>query len=89
MQKDKLSLEEEVYSLKNKYNTGNEKGYLVELNDKAYLKERPIGFYRNTYIITDNAFEAVLYDDLELAREDANNFGGRVLQHKPNLEVVK
>ncbi|EHS7176004.1 hypothetical protein LDE09_001928 [Staphylococcus pseudintermedius] len=89
LQKDKLSLEEEVYSLKNKYNTGNEKGYLVELNDKAYLKERPIGFYRNTYIITDNAFEAVLYDDLELARKDANNFGGRVLQHKPNLEVVK
>lgn len=48
-----------------------------------------IGSYGNTCIITDNVFEALSYDDLYSTKEDACSFNGRVLEHKPNLEVVK
>ncbi|MFE8919312.1 hypothetical protein [Staphylococcus pasteuri] len=88
LQLDKLNLEREVAWLENKYNKRNLGKYVVELNDEVYLKKKHINFYRDTYIITNNAFEALSYEDLESAKEDAHIFGGKVLKHKPNLEVV-
>ncbi|MEL1196078.1 hypothetical protein AADX85_13490, partial [Staphylococcus epidermidis] len=63
--------------------------YVVELKKGVYLVKKYIGSYGNTCIITDNVFEALSYDDLYSAKEDACSFNGRVLEHKPNLEVVK
>ena len=79
LQLDKLHLEREVSWLKNKDNK----------NNIVYLVKKYIGSYGNTCIITDNVFEALSYDDLYSAKEDACSFNGRVLEHKPNLEVVK
>lgn len=76
----------EMEYIDNKCNIGK---YVVELKDEVYLMEKHINFYRNTYIITDNVFEALSYENLESAKEDAHIFGGKVLQHKPNLEVVE
>ena len=61
---------------------------MVELK-RSIFSEKYIGSYGNTCIITDNVFEALSYDDLYSAKEDACSFNGRVLEHKPNLEVVK
>ena len=62
--------------------------YVVELKDEVYLA-KTYKFYRDTYIITDNVFEALSYKNLGSAKEDARILGGKVLQHKPNLEVVE
>ena len=89
LQLDKLHLEREVSWLKNKDNKNNIGKYVVELKKGVYLVKKYIGSYGNTCIITDNVFEALSYDDLYSAKEDACSFNGRVLEHKPNLEVVK
>lgn len=89
LQLDKLHLEREVSWLKNKDNKNNIGKYVVELKDEVYLAKKHINSYRDTYIITDNVFEALSYKNLGSAKEDARILGGKVLQHKPNLEVVE
>lgn len=89
LQLDKLHLEREVSWLKNKDNKNNIGKYVVELKKGVYLVKKYIGSYGNTCIITDNVFEALSYDDLYSAKEDACSFNGRVLEHKPNLEVIE
>lgn len=86
---DREHLQRKLVKTEDKYNKCNIGKYVVELNDEVYLVEKHINFYRNTYIITDNVFEALSYENLESAKEDAHIFGGKVLQHKPNLEVVE
>lgn len=71
------------------YQTDTIGKYIVEVNEGTYLVKKYINDYRNTCIITDNIFEALSYDDLDSAKEDARSFNGRVLEHKPNLEVVE
>lgn len=89
VQLDKLQLKREVSWLKNKDNKNNIGKYVVELKKGVYLVKKYIGSYGNTCIITDNVFEALSYDDLYSAKEDACSFNGRVLEHKPNLEVIE
>lgn len=86
---DREHLQRKLVEMEDKDNKCNIGKYVVELNDEVYLMEKHINFYRNTYIITDNVFEALSYENLESAKEDAHIFGGKVLQHKPNLEVVE
>ncbi|MCE3022556.1 hypothetical protein [Staphylococcus pasteuri] len=86
---DRTHLQRKLGEMEDKDNKRNLGKYVVELNDEVYLMEKHINFYRDTYIITNNAFEALSYEDLESAKEDAHIFGGKVLQHKPNLEVVE
>lgn len=71
------------------YRTDTIGKYIVEVNEGTYLVKKYINDYRNTCIITDNIFEALSYDDLDSAKENARSFNGRVLEHKPNLEVVE
>ncbi|AYY62105.1 hypothetical protein EGX64_06205 [Staphylococcus epidermidis] len=82
-------LQRKLYEMIYKDNKRNTGKYVVELKDEVYLVKKYINSYRDTYIITDNVFEALSYENLESAKEDAHIVGGRVLQHKPNLEVVE
>ena len=86
---DRKCLQRKLVEMEDEDNKCNIGKYVVELNDEVYLVKKYINSYGNTCIITDNIFEALSYDDLDSAKEDARNFNGRVLQHKPNLEVVK
>lgn len=86
---DRKHLQRKLVEMEDKDNKCNIGKYVVELNDEVYLVKKYINSYRNTCIITDNIFEALSYDDLFSAKEDARIFNGRVLEHKPNLEVVK
>ncbi|SFX66333.1 hypothetical protein [Staphylococcus hominis] len=86
---DRTHIQRKSVEMEDKDNKCNIGKYVVELNDEVYLVKKYINSYGNTCIITDNIFEALSYDDLDSAKEDARNFNGRVLQHKPNLEVVK
>nr|WP_152903642.1 hypothetical protein [Staphylococcus haemolyticus] len=86
---DRKRLQRKLVEMEDKDNKCNIGKYVVELNNEVYLVKKYINSYRNTCIITDNIFEALSYDDLFSAKEDARNFNGRVLEHKPNLEVVK
>lgn len=86
---DRKHLQRKLVEMEDKDNKCNIEKYVVELNDEVYLVKKYINDYRNTCIITDNIFDALSYDDLDLAKEDARIFNGRVLEHKPNLEVVK
>lgn len=86
---DRKHLQRKLVEMEDKDNKCNIGKYVVELNDEVYLVKKYINDYRNTCIITDNIFDALSYDDLDLAKEDARIFNGRVLEHKPNLEVVK
>lgn len=86
---DREHLQRKLVKTEDKYNKCNIGKYVVELNDEVYLVKKYINSYRNTCIITDNIFEALSYDDLFSAKEDALIFNGRVLEHKPNLEVVE
>ena len=73
-------------------------GYLIEVNDGIYLVEKGYDAYEYfkklaLYLLlhfsfTENVFKATYYKDLKKAKEYAKKCGGRVLQHKPNLEVV-
>lgn len=86
---DRKHLQRKLVETEDKDNKCNIGKYVVELNDEVYLVKKYINSYRNTCIITDNIFEALSYDDLFSAKEDALIFNGRVLEHKPNLEVVE
>lgn len=86
---DREHLQRKLVEMEDKDNKCNIGKYVVELNDEVYLVKKYININGNTCIITDNIFEALSYDDLFSAKEDALSFNGRVLQHKPNLEVVE
>lgn len=86
---DRKCLQRKLVEMEDKDNKCNIGKYAVELKKEVYLVEKYINDYRNTCIITDNIFDALSYDDLDLAKEDARIFNGRVLEHKPNLEVAE
>lgn len=86
---DRTHIQRKSVEMEDKDNKRSLGKYVVELKDEVYLAKKHINSYRDTYIITDNVFEALSYKNLGSAKEDARNFNGRVLQHKPNLEVVK
>lgn len=86
---DRKCLQRKLVESRNKDDGNNIGKYVVELNKEVYLVKKYINDYGNTCIITDNIFEALSYDDLDSAKEDARSFNGRVLQHKPNLEIVE
>lgn len=86
---DRKRLQRKLVEMEDKDNKCNIEKYVVELKDEVYLAKKHINFYRDTYIITDNVFEALSYKNLGSAKEDARILGGKVLQHKPNLEVVE
>jgi hypothetical protein len=86
---DRTHSQRKLVEMEDKDNKRNLGKYVVELKDEVYLVKKYINSYRDTYIITDNVFEALSYENLESAKEDARSFNGRVLEHKPNLEVVK
>ena len=86
---DRTHIQRKSVEMEDKDNKRSLGKYVVELKKGVYLVKKYIGSYGNTCIITDNVFEALSYDDLYSAKEDACSFNGRVLEHKPNLEVVK
>lgn len=84
----------------NKTGVNYMKGYLIEVNDGIYLVEEGCDTYEywknhgtlptsSFFSFTKNVFKASYYKDLNTAKEYAKKCGGRVLQHKPNLEVVE
>lgn len=75
-------------------------GYVIEVNNGIYLVEEKTDTYKywechgtlieyERFTFTNDAFKATNYSNLETARKYAKQCGGRVLQHKPNLEVVE
>lgn len=86
---DRECLQRKLVEFEYKDNENNVGKYVVELKKGVYLLKKHIDIYMDTCIITDNVFEALSYNDLDSAKEDAHRFNGRVLQHKPNLEVVE
>lgn len=83
----------------NKTGVSYMEGYLIEVNDGIYLVEKGYDAYEyfkkagtlsasTFFLFTENVFKATYYKDLKKAKEYAKKCGGRVLQHKPNLEVV-
>ncbi|TXD22819.1 hypothetical protein [Staphylococcus haemolyticus] len=86
---DRTHIQRKSVEMEDKDNKCSLGKYVVELKDEVYLAKKHINSYRDTYIITDNVFEALSYENLESAKEDAHIVGGKVLQHKPNLEVVE
>ena len=84
----------------NKTGVSYMEGYLIEVNDGIYLVEKGYDAYEywknhgtlpasSFFSFTKNVFKASYYKDLNTAKEYAKKCGGRVLQHKPNLEVVE
>lgn len=84
----------------NKTGVSYMEGYLIEVNDGIYLVEKRYDAYEywknhgtlpasSFFSFTKNVFKASYYKDLKTAKEYAEKCGGRVLQHKPNLEVVE
>lgn len=84
----------------NKTGVSYMEGYLIEVNDGIYLVEKGYDAYEywknhgtlpasSFFSFTKNVFKASYYKDLKTAKEYAEKCGGRVLQHKPNLEVVE
>ncbi|MCI2923914.1 hypothetical protein FH136_10050 [Staphylococcus hominis] len=69
----------------------NEGTYLVECEHDAYEYWKKHGLFPTTTIFTctENAFNATRYKEWKEAKKRAEKCGGRVLQHKPNLEVVE
>ena len=69
----------------------NEGTYLVECEHDAYEYWKKHGLFPTTTIFTctENAFNATRYKEWKEAKKCAEKCGGRVLQHKPNLEVVE
>ena len=85
---DRTHIQRKSVEMEDKDNKRSLGKYVVELKDEVYLAKKHINSYRDTYIITDNVFEALSYKNLGSAKEDARILGGKVLQHKPNLEVI-
>ena len=84
----------------NKTGVSYMEGYLIEVNDGIYLVEKGYDAYEywknhgtlpasSFFSFTKNVFKATYYKDLKTAKEYAKKCGGRVLQHKPNLEVAE
>lgn len=84
----------------NKTGVSYMEGYLIEVNDGIYLVEKGYDAYEyfkkagtlpasTFFLFTENVFKATYYKDLKTAKEYAKKCGGRVLQHKPNLEVAE
>lgn len=69
----------------------NKDVYLVECKSDAYEYWKKHGTFPPPVIFTctENAFKATCYKEWKAAKERAEKCGGRVLQHKPNLEVVE
>ena len=84
----------------NKTGVSYMEGYLIEVNDGIYLVEKGYDTYEywknhgtltasSFFSFTKNVFKASYYKDLKTTKEYAKKCGGRVLQHKPNLEVAE
>lgn len=69
----------------------NKGTYLVECKHDAYEYWKKHGLFPTTTIFTctENALKATHYRKWETAKKCAEICGGRVLQHKPNLEVAE
>lgn len=69
----------------------NKGTYLVECEHDAYEYWKKHGTFPPPVIFTctEDAFKATRYKEWKAAKERAEKCGGRVLQHKPNLEVVE
>ncbi|AYX83227.1 hypothetical protein [Staphylococcus haemolyticus] len=69
----------------------NKGTYLVECEHDAYEYWKNHGTVPTSYFFsfTENPFKATHYGKLETAKKHAKKCGGRVVQHKPNLEVVE
>ncbi|MBE9439732.1 hypothetical protein IM146_04960 [Staphylococcus epidermidis] len=95
LQLDKLQLKREVSWLKNKDN--NKQGtYVVEVNKDIFLKEMYIpnhieiaNHFDGIYFTFVGLEQASIFRSLSEAKVHAKKCGGKVLQHKPNLEVVE
>ncbi|MCE2377708.1 hypothetical protein GWK14_00660 [Staphylococcus haemolyticus] len=82
------------------YQTDTIGKYIVEVNKGTYLVGEDFDAYKywknhgtvpTSYFFsfTENPFKATHYGKLETAKKHAKKCGGRVVQHKPNLEVVE
>lgn len=102
LDKERIELEQRISYLENKktqkvINMGkyivevNKGIYLVALESDAYKHWKEHGTLINfgSFRFTKDAFKATTYRDLAVAKQNAKSCGGRVLQHKPNLEVVE
>ncbi|MFJ1815031.1 hypothetical protein [Staphylococcus saprophyticus] len=95
LQLEKLQLEREMSWLKNKDN--EEQGtYVVEVNKDIFLRKIHIpknmeiaNRFSGIYFTFTGLNQASIFASLNDARVYARRCGGRVLQHKPNLEVVE
>lgn len=95
VQLDKLQLKREVSWLKNKDN--NEQGtYVVEVNKDIFLKKMYIpnhieiaDHFDGIYFTFVGLEQASIFRSLSEAKVHAKKCGGKVLQHKPNLEVIE
>ncbi|AXZ23709.1 hypothetical protein RIU93_03955 [Staphylococcus warneri] len=74
--------------------------YIVEVNEGVYLIVNKSDAYEcwqkhgtllnsENFNFTKEYFKATRYDELSVAKRYASQCGGRILQHKPNLEVVE
>ncbi|MEN2381729.1 hypothetical protein [Staphylococcus warneri] len=74
--------------------------YIVEVNEGVYLIVNKSDTYEywekygtllnsENFTFTKEPFKATRYDELSVAKYYASQCGGRILQHKPNLEVVE
>ncbi|RIL72741.1 hypothetical protein BUY49_02355 [Staphylococcus devriesei] len=86
---DRTKLQRKLEELKNENDKLNVGDCVVELKDGVYLKGSCSDLHRSTYFITDDICEAYPYKTSLIAKIDAEKIGGRVLQYKPNLEVVE
>ncbi|MBI5972212.1 hypothetical protein [Staphylococcus caledonicus] len=102
LDKKLVELEKHITNLETKktQEVDNMGSYIVEVNNGIYLVKEQCDAYEyfkkykvlppsGFLTFTRDAFKATNYLDLEAARKYAKQCGGRVLQHKPNLEVVE
>lgn len=95
LQLDKIQLEREASWLKNK--DSEEQGtYVVEVNKDIFLRKMYLpknidiaNRFSGIYFTFAGLNHASIFHNLNEAKRYAQKCGGRVLQHKPNLEVVE
>ncbi|PTU83411.1 hypothetical protein BUZ67_01535 [Staphylococcus pasteuri] len=74
--------------------------YIIEVNEGVYLIVNKSDTYEywkkhgtllnsENFTFTKEFFKATRHDNLSVARYYASQCGGRILQHRPNLEVVE
>lgn len=101
-EKECIELEQHISYLETKKTQKviNMEKYIVEVNKGIYLVEVESDAYKHwkehgtlinfgSFRFTKDAFKATTHRDLAIAKQNAKSCGGRVLQHKPNLEVVE